>query len=51
MPDLIWIIVVILLVFWLAGIWAFPGVSLIHLLLVLLVVALLFEFLYRRPRL
>jgi hypothetical protein len=50
-PDVIWIVIILLLVFWLAGVFVPFGGSLIHILLVLLVVALLFEFLYRRPRL
>lgn len=49
--EFIWVVIILLLVFWLAGIVVPFGGSLIHLILVLVLVALLFEFLYRRPRL
>lgn len=40
--DLLWLIVIILLVFWLLGAWVVPvGGSLIHILLVIVVIIVL----------
>lgn len=44
MRDLIWLIVVILIIGWLVGYFAFPGIgSIIHILLVLAVIAIIYR--------
>ncbi|RMA57806.1 lmo0937 family membrane protein [Ulvibacter antarcticus] len=44
MKDLLWLIIVILVIGWLVGYFAFPAVgSLIHILLVLAIIAILYK--------
>ncbi len=44
MKDLLWLIIVILVIGWLVGYFAFPAVgNLIHILLVLAVIAILYK--------
>ncbi|MFL1897424.1 lmo0937 family membrane protein [Aquimarina sp. 2-A2] len=44
MRDLIWLIVVILIIGWLVGYFAFPSIgSIIHILLVLAVIAIIYR--------
>ncbi|MGJ8667457.1 MAG: lmo0937 family membrane protein [Patiriisocius sp.] len=49
MRDLVWLIVVILIIGWLVGYFAFPGIgSLIHILLVLVVILVIYKLLTGR---
>lgn len=44
MRDIVWLIVVILVIGWLVGYFAFPGVgSLLHILLVIAVILILYK--------
>ncbi|WP_151895028.1 lmo0937 family membrane protein [Patiriisocius marinistellae] len=49
MRDLVWLIVVILIIGWLVGYFAFPDIgSLIHILLVLVVILVIYKLLTGR---
>jgi hypothetical protein len=49
MKDLVWLIVVILLIGWLVGFFAFPNIGgIIHLLLVIVVIMIIYKLLTGR---